>query len=118
MDSLLRVLLVAAHLAATAFACPASSPSAPAPELARAYSANALHAHGPEPEGRAGELRAPCPCGCDETPLAASLFGPLGVALLPAPAVAELPRAAHGSASEARARTSPTRLPDPVPKLA
>lgn len=116
MGALLHILLVAAHLAACAFVCPAPE-AAPAPELLRAYSANALHTHGTEPADGA-ELRAPCACGCDEAPRTQALSGPLGVALLPAPTAAELPRAAHGAASEARAHPCPTRLPDPVPKLA
>lgn len=118
MGTLLRVLLVAAHLAATASSCPAPEGTAPAPELARAYSVNALHTHGEEPEGRAGELRAPCACGCDEAPVATLGGGPLGAALLPAAAAADLPRAAHFGAAEAGACLAPAGLPDPVPRLA
>jgi hypothetical protein len=118
MGTLLRVVLVAAHVAATASSCPAPVASAPAPELARAYSANVLHAHGQEPEGRAGELRAPCACGCDERPVATLGSGVLGAALLPAASIADLPRAAHFTAVEAGARLASARVPDPVPRLA
>jgi hypothetical protein len=116
MGPLLRVLLVVAHVAATAFACPAPSADVPSPELARAYGANALHAHGSEPEGQ--ELRAPCPCGCDEAPVAAQLSGPLGAALLPAPLAADLPRAVHFASAQMGDSLAPPRLPDPVPRLA
>lgn len=118
MGALLRILLVAAHLAATASSCPAPDVTAPAPELARAYSGNALHTHGAEPEGRAGELRAPCACGCDEAPMRTLGSGPLGAALLPTASVADLPHAAHFSAAEGGTRLAPARLPDPVPRLA
>src|SRR5262245_47180011 len=115
--TLLRILLVAAHLAAGASVCPAPEAGAPAPELLAAYSANALHAHGAEPASADGELRAPCPCGCDEAPATAPLGGPLGVALLPAPLRTELPRAAHAGATNAVLTRAPARLPEPVPKL-
>jgi hypothetical protein len=118
MDTVLRALLVAAHLAATASPCPAPDVTAPAPEFERAHSVNALHTHGAEPEGRAGELHAPCLCGCDERPMTTLGSGVLGAALLPAPAAADLPRAAHFSATEADARLAPALLPDPVPRLA
>jgi hypothetical protein len=118
MGTLLRVLLVAAHLAATASSCPAPDVNTAAPELERGYSVNALHTHGEEPVGRAGELRAPCPCGCDEAPMATLGGGPLGAALRPAPAGTDLPRAAHCSVAEARAHLATVLLPDPVPRLA
>jgi hypothetical protein len=118
MGSLLRGLLVAAYLAAAVFPCAASEAGAPAPELERAFSANALHTHGEAPPGRASELRAPCACGCDERPLTTLGSGTLGAALLPAAAVADLPRAAHFTATETGACLSSARLPDPVPRLA
>lgn len=117
MGSLLRGLLVAAYLAAAVFPC-AASPSAPAPELERAFSANALHTHGQAPPGRASELRAPCACGCDERPLATPGSGSLGAALLPTRVEAELPRAAHFGAVQGGTRLVPALLPDPVPRLA
>jgi hypothetical protein len=118
MGSLLRGLLVAAYFAAAVFPCAASEAGAPAPEIGRAFSAHALHTHGEGPPGRASELRAPCPCGCDERPVATLGSGSLGAALLPARVEAELPRAAHFTATENGARLSPARLPDPVPRLA
>ena len=105
-----------AQLAAGAFVCPAPLTNTPPPELLRVYGANALHAHGAETANGAAELRAPCPCGCDEAPLGTHGISPLAAALLPAPPVAVLPRAAHGGAREERATAAPTRLPDPVPK--
>ena len=117
MGSVLRVVLVVAHLAGASLSCSAREVTAPAAERERAYGVHVLHAHGEEP-GRAGELRAPCACGCDERPLATLGSGVLGVALLPAAIVADLPRATHVSAAQTGARLGPARLPDPVPRLA
>jgi len=118
MGSLLRGLLVAAYLAAAVFPCAASEAGAPAPELERAFSANALHTHGEAPPGRASELRAPCACGCDERPLTTLGSGSLGAALLPTRVEAELPRAAHFGAVLAGTHLAPALLPDPVPRRA
>jgi len=118
MGALLRILLVAAHLAATASSCPAPDVTAPAPELARAYSVNALHTHGAGAPHRATELRAPCACGCDERPVATLGSGSLGAALLPTRVEAELPRAAHFSTAQGGTRLAPALLPDPVPRRA
>lgn len=113
----LHLVLVAAQLAAGALACPPVQEAPLAPELARAYSANALHAHGGEPTTAAGELRAPCPCGCDEAPASGPSSARLGYALLPAPPAAVLPRACHRSVSLGSLRDVPADSPDPVPRL-
>ena len=118
MGIVLRALLVVAYLAAASFSCSAREVAAPAAERERVYGANVLHAHGGEPQDRAGELRAPCACGCDERPLTALGAGVLGAALLPAVITAELPRAAHFSTAEASICPGPPRLPDPVPRHA
>ena len=117
MGIVLRVLLVVAHLAGASFSCSTREVAAPAAERERSHGLNILHAHGDDP-GRAGELRAPCACGCDERPLTTLGSGVLGVALLPAQVVAELPRASHLTPAAVGARPAPARLPDPVPRLA
>jgi len=118
MTAVLRLALVLAYLAAAGLPCAARDARAPSLERMRAYAAGALHAHGAAAASAHGELRAPCPCGCDEAPAAASAAGPLGVVLLPAALRPRLPRAAHTHATPARACGAPAQLPDPVPRLA
>lgn len=113
-----RLALVVAYLAAAAFPC--SRPAAPeaAPERMHAYTAGAVHAHGAAPASEDGELRAPCPCGCDESPAGALASGLYGSALLPAHAAPRLPRAVHVHAPASHLSHAPAQLPDPVPRLA
>jgi hypothetical protein len=117
MTRALRLLLVLAHLAAASLPCGAPGAEAFAPETLRAYASGAVHAHGGPPEAADGELRAPCSCGCDETPDGRLVASPLGAALVPAAAAPLLPRAAHAAAPAAH---RPSRLgspADPVPRL-
>jgi hypothetical protein len=116
--SLLRLALVVAYLAGAALPCARADAPAAAPELMRGYAAAAVHSHGDAPASSDGELRAPCPCGCDESPLAALASGVHGNALLPAYAAPQLPRAAHAFAPAAQLTSAPAQLPDPVPRLA
>lgn len=113
----LRVVLVAAQLVAGALACPAPDSVPLAPELSRAYSANAVHSHGGEPATPAGELRAPCPCGCDEAPAAGPGLARLGSALLPVSTAPALPRASHRAVSITASSDAPAFPPEPVPRL-
>jgi hypothetical protein len=115
---LLRLALVVAYLAAAALPCSRADAPAAAPELMRAYAAAAVHSHGDAPASSDGELRAPCPCGCHESPAAALASGVHGNALLPAYTAPQLPRAAHVFGPVARAAHAPAELPDPVPRLA
>ena len=116
--ALLRLALVVAYLAAAALPCSRADAPDVAPDLAQAYAAGALHAHGGAPASSDGELRAPCPCGCDESPAAALASGVHGDALLPAYTAPRLPRAAHAYAPAAQLTSAPAQLPDPVPRLA
>ena len=116
--ALLRLALVVAYLAAAAFPCSRSEAPGAAPERMRSYAAGALHSHGAAPASADGELRAPCPCGCDESPAAALASGLHGDALLPAYTAPRLPRAAHAYAPAAQLSRAPAQLPDPVPRLA
>ncbi len=116
--AVLRLALVVAYLAAAAFPCSRSDPPATAPELTHAYAAGALHSHGAAPASADGELRAPCPCGCDESPAAALASGVHGDALLPAYTAPHLPRATHAFEPAAHLTHAPAQLPDPVPRPA
>ena len=116
--ALFRLALVVAYLAAAALPCSRADAPAVAPELAHAYAAGALHTHGGTPASSDGELRAPCPCGCDESPAAALASSLHGDALLPAYNPPRLPRAAHASTPAPRLTRAPAQLPDPVPRLA
>jgi hypothetical protein len=118
MRALLRLLVIAAQLAASAFPCAPHGAPDLAPELARAYAAGALHAHGAAPEPGASELRAPCACGCDEAPAATLAPHSVGAALLPAASAFSLPRAGHPLAAPLSLALAPARLPEPVPRLA
>jgi len=118
MAPLLRLVLAAAYLAAAALPCAAPDAAAPAPELMRVYEAAALHAHGAAPESPDGELRAPCACGCDETPAGRLASTPLGTALVPAQAAPDLPRAAQVHVPPVRAEQALGQSPDPVPRPA
>ena len=118
MTALLRLVLTLAYLAAAALPCAAPDGAVPAPELMRAYEAAALHAHGAAPECPDGELRAPCPCGCDETPAGRLAASPLGAALVPAQQTPDLPRAAHPHAPPPRVQQTLGQPSDPVPRLA
>jgi hypothetical protein len=120
MAPVFRLLVVAAYLAAALRPCAEPEPAAPAPALLRAYSAAALHAHGATAasERPDGELRAPCPCGCDETPAGRLVSSPLGAALVPWQGSPALPRAARPHAPPARPAQAAAQTPDPVPRLA
>jgi hypothetical protein len=116
MAALLRLALAAAYFAAAALPCAPAEADAPGPERMRAYTAGALHAHGGEPASPAGELRAPCACGCDEAPAGRLASTPLGAALLPSHELPELPRAAAPPAEPAAARPRLGPPSDPVPR--
>jgi len=116
--ALFRLALVVAYLAAATLPCSRADETGATPEQARAYAAGALHSHGATPAAADGELRAPCPCGCDESPAASLASGVHGDALLPASAVPRLPRAAHAAVPAAQLTHAPTQLPDPVPRRA
>ena len=118
MASLLRLVLAAAYLAAAALPCAGPDESAPAPALMHAYASAALHAHGAAPESADGELRAPCSCGCDETPAGRLVSTPLGAALVPAQPAPDLPRAAHLPAPPVLVRETLGPPSDPVPRPA
>jgi hypothetical protein len=118
MRALTRIALAFAYLCAAAFPCVEPGTAAPPPSLARAYVAEALHTHGAPPERPAGELRAPCACGCDEAPLTALGSTPLGAALLPTQPMLALPRANHAASAPLHDCLAPGRLPDPVPRSA
>jgi hypothetical protein len=118
MISLLRMLLAVAYLAAAALPCAGPDQSAPAPELMRVYASTALHAHGAAPERPDGELRAPCACGCDETPAGRLVSTPLGAALVPAQGTPDLPRVTHLRAPPVRVHETLGQPSDPVPRLA
>jgi len=98
MGEWLRVLLVAAHLGAIAFPCPAPAFG----EAARAHGA---------------ELHALCHCGCEEAP-PATRTASLAVALLPAPLLPVLPCGAHAEAAPRAATSADPRTPEPVPRAA
>jgi hypothetical protein len=115
--ALLRVALAAAYLAAAALPCARSDAASPRPEMLRAYAAAALHAHGAEPACPDGELRAPCPCGCDEAPAGRLASTPLGAALVPARTLPDLPRAAGARAEPPAARATLGQPADPVPRV-
>jgi hypothetical protein len=114
--ALARLLLVLAHLVAAATPCAAPDAETLAPERLRAYTAAALHAHGAPPEAPDGELRAPCACGCDETPAGRLVSTPLGAALLAAAPAPQLPRAVHAAAHAPRLETRPPTLLEAVPR--
>lgn len=118
MAALLRVALALAHLAAATVPCPSADAATPSPEVMRAYASAALHAHGAVPESPDGELRAPCACGCDETPAGRIVSTPLGAALVAAQAAPELPSAAHPAAPPPRIARTLGQSPDPVPRPA
>jgi hypothetical protein len=118
MGRLLRLVLAVAYLAAAALPCAPPDAAAVAPELMRAYASATLHAHGAAPESLDGELRAPCACGCDETPAGRLVSTPLGAALVPAQSAPDLPRATHVHAPPTRVRQTPGQPTDPVPRLA
>ena|SRR3990172_2870129 len=98
MGALLRLLLVGAHLAAIAFACPA--PGSP-----------------DDVGGSSPELHAFCPCGCDEAP-PATRTAQLAAALLPGAILPKLPRATHIEAPPLAATSAHVHAPEPVPRPA
>jgi hypothetical protein len=118
MAALLRLALVVAYLAAAALPCGEADAGAASPERMRAYASAAPHAHGGAPAIPDGELRAPCPCGCDESPAGRLAASPLGAALVPAQATPALPRATHRPAPPAHARETPGQPSEPVPRAA
>lgn len=118
MASLLRLALALAYLAAAALPCAGPEADVPDPERMRAYAAAAVHAHGAAPASPDGELRAPCSCGCDESPAGRLVSTPLGAALVPAEAAPDLPRAAHAGAPPLRLARTAGQPSDPVPRLA
>jgi hypothetical protein len=118
MAALLRIALALAYLAAAAVPCANAEAGAPSPERMRAYASAALHSHGAAPECADGELRAPCACGCGETPAGRLASTPLGAALVPAQAAPDLPRAAHRCASPPGVAQTLGQPPDPVPRPA
>jgi hypothetical protein len=115
----LRIALALAYLLVSGIPCtPQAGDRAVLQERLHAYSAGAVHAHGGAPAREDGELRAPCPCGCDESPAAALASGLHGSALLPAVEAPRLPRAVHERAPMPLASGAPARLPEPVPRSA
>jgi hypothetical protein len=126
MMRLLVLLLAALHVAAASVPCPPRAGAEDDRAVLAAHAERAVHAthHAPQGEaarhgGRADDLRAPCPCGCDEAAaggLAAARLGPLGLPHAPCaewPAGAAAPRAACTSHASAL-----LPLPDPVPRAA
>lgn len=115
----LRLALALAYLTAAAVPCAAPDSVAElAPETLRAYAAGAVHAHGAPPENAAGEFRAPCPCGCDESPADRLVSSPLGAALAPASSWLALPRAALPAAPVLGIAERSASPPDVVPRPA
>jgi hypothetical protein len=117
MGAWLRLVLVIAHLGAAALPCAEPAAVTPSP-VAIAAGSGALHTHGAPHAEDAGELRAPCSCGCDEAPPDPGGSTRLGAALLPAPAAPLLLRAGHERSAEPHARHASGRAPEPVPRLA
>jgi hypothetical protein len=118
------LLLAALHAAAASLPCPPRPGAGAGRDALAAHGSLAVHAthHAPVPDGARGgaadDLRAPCPCRCEEGGpggLAARL-GPLARANAGPPAPAAGPPAIP--AAGAPPASALPSLPEPVPRLA